>query len=74
MARLLDAVPLWLALLPAVTVGLSPFLPEPHLWEKLRMLSAGELRRGIDIFDLALHGAPWLLLLAKLGRMALRRR
>ena len=74
MARLLDAVPLWLALLPVVTVGLSPFLPEPHLWEKLRMLSAGELRRGIDIFDLALHGAPWLLLLAKLGRMALRRR
>ncbi|MCO8145346.1 RND transporter [Rhodovulum tesquicola] len=73
MARLLDAVPLWLALLLAVTVGLSPFLPEPHLWEKLRMLSAGELRRGIDIFDLALHGAPWLLLLAKLGRMALRR-
>ncbi|GAA0286514.1 RND transporter [Rhodovulum strictum] len=73
MARLLDALPLWLALLLVLTVGLAPFVPEPHVWEKLRMLAAGELRRGIDIFDLGLHAAPWLVALAKLGRMALRR-
>ena len=36
------------------------------------MLVAGDLVRPIDIFDLALHAAPWALLLAKLARMALR--
>jgi len=49
-------------------LGLAPFLPEPHVWEKLRMLATGTLSRPLDIFDLAMHGAPWLLLLAKAGR------
>jgi hypothetical protein len=48
-----------------LTLGLAPFYPQPHLVEKLRMLFAGTLARPIDIFDLALHAAPWLLLLAK---------
>lgn len=48
------------------TLGLAPFLPEPHLWEKLRMLTSGTLTRPMDIFDLVLHGAPWLLLVLKL--------
>ncbi len=52
-------------ILVALTLGLAPFLPEPHLWEKLKLLAAGELRRPIDIFDLLLHGAPFLLLIAK---------
>ncbi len=48
------------------TLGLAPFSPRPHVWEKLTMLASGDLTRPIDIFDLALHGAPWLLLAAKL--------
>ena len=56
-----------------LTLGLAPFVPEPHLLEKLRMLFAGELRRGIDWFDLALHGAPWLLLAAKAVRTVVER-
>lgn len=51
-----------------LTVGLAPYVPEPHIWEKLRMLLAGDLRRGIDIFDLAMHGAPWVLALFKAVR------
>lgn len=51
-------------LLAAATLGLAPFRP-PHVWEKLQMLAAGTLSRPIDIFDLALHGAPWLLLALK---------
>jgi hypothetical protein len=31
------------------------------------MLFHGDLRRPIDWLDLFLHGAPWVLLLAKLG-------
>ncbi|SIO29387.1 hypothetical protein SAMN05444722_1259 [Rhodovulum sp. ES.010] len=73
MARFLDEMPLALAIVLALTLGLAPFTPEPHIWEKLRMLAAGELRRGIDSLDLCLHAAPWALLLAKLGRMAARR-
>ena len=30
------------------------------------MLAAGNLTQPIDILDLALHGAPWLLLALKL--------
>jgi hypothetical protein len=48
-----------------LTLGLAPFLPQPHLLEKLRMLFAGTLARPVDIFDLLLHAAPWLLLAAK---------
>jgi len=47
-----------------LTLGLAPYTP-PHLWEKLVMLSKGELRRPIDWFDLCLHAAPWGLLFLK---------
>jgi hypothetical protein len=52
-------------ILAALLLGLAPFVPEPHLWEKLKMLAAGELVRPIDIFDLLLHGAPVALLITK---------
>lgn len=67
---LLDKLPLSTALIIAATLGLAPFVPEPHVWEKLKMLAAGDLAKPIDIFDLFFHGTPWLLLFAKLGRMA----
>ena len=70
--HLLDQVPLWAAVMLALTLGLAPFVPEPHLVEKLRMLVAGSLVKPLDIFDLVYHAAPWLLLLAKLARMAAR--
>lgn len=70
---LLDRIPLWIAILAALTLGLAPFLPEPHLVEKLRMLARGTLVRPVDVFDLLLHAAPWLLLAAKLTRLLLNR-
>jgi hypothetical protein len=69
----LDRLPLWLLLVLALTLGLAPFVPELHLWEKLKLLAAGQLVRPIDIFDLLLHAVPWLLLLAKLGRLVVTR-
>ena len=66
----LDQVPVSLLGVAALTLGLAPFFPEPHIWEKLKMLAAGQLTRPLDIFDFALHGIPWLLLGAKLVRMA----
>ncbi|MBP8197555.1 MAG: RND transporter [Chromatiaceae bacterium] len=64
----IDRLPLTLFVGAALTLGLAPFVPEPHLWEKLRMLAQGELVRPIDIFDLILHATPWLLLAIKVAR------
>ena len=64
--RLLSALHYSLLIMICLTLGLAPFTPEPHIWEKLKMLAAGELTKPIDIFDLLLHGLPWLLLIAKL--------
>jgi len=70
----IDRQPLTLFVIASLTLGLAPFMPEPHIIEKFRMLSAGELSRPLDIFDLVLHAAPWLLLALKLYRQTLHRR
>ncbi len=57
----------------ALLLGLAPFRPEPHVVEKLRMLFDGTLHRPIDIFDLILHGAPWVVLVLKAIREMKRR-
>jgi hypothetical protein len=64
----LDQIPWSLAIIAALTLGHAPFFTEPHIWEKLKMLVAGDLAKPIDIFDLVLHAAPWLLLLLKVLR------
>lgn len=74
MLNWIDRQPLVLFLIAALTLGLAPFVPEPHLWEKLKMLAAGELVRPLDIFDLLLHAIPWILLAIKLYRSQFARR
>jgi len=73
MGHLLEQISWLLVVVLCATLGLSPYVPEPHIWEKLMMLRAGDPLAAIDWFDLAMHGLPWLLLLAKLGRASLRR-
>ncbi len=67
MLKLIDSITLPIFIVLCLTLGMAPFLPEPHLVEKIRLLSTGELNRMIDIFDLLLHGMPWVLLLMKLA-------
>lgn len=62
----LDKIPLSTFLIIALSLGLAPFIPEPHVWEKLKMLFAGTLHGWVDTGDLLMHGAPWLLLFLKL--------
>lgn len=69
----LDRIPMSVLLPVAVLLALAPFAPEPHLWEKLKMLANGTLSRPIDIFDLLMHGAPLVVLVLKLARMTTRR-
>jgi hypothetical protein len=68
--KLIERIPLWILIIVALALGLAPFSPEPHLWEKLKMLAAGTLSRPIDIVDLLVHGTPVVLLAVKLFSMA----
>lgn len=70
----LDRIPTSLLIVASLFLGLAPFLPEPHIVEKLRMLFRGELGRPIDIFDLAFHLLPLLLLLAQLARKKMQKK
>jgi hypothetical protein len=67
--RWLDKIPLTALVIAAIALGLAPFTPEPHLWQKLKMLANGTLLRPIDIFDLIMHASLPLLLVARLVRM-----
>ena len=73
MLAFLDTIPLNLLILAALTLGLAPFFPEPHIWEKLKMLAGGNLSKPIDIFDLLMHATPFILLALKVLRMAMIR-
>jgi len=66
----LDRLPFSILVVAAIFLGLAPFVPEPHVVEKIRMLLNGTLRRPIDIFDLFFHLAPLILLILKLARKA----
>ena len=68
----LDKLPWGILVIACLTLGLAPFAP-PHIWEKLVMLSRGELKRAIDWFDLSMHGAPWIILIMKALRELLNR-
>ncbi|MFC7435383.1 hypothetical protein ACFQNJ_12795 [Hydrogenophaga bisanensis] len=65
----LDRFPLGWLIAIALWLAVAPIVPEPHLIEKLRMLSQDTLTRPLDIFDLLLHSAPLVLLGIRLWRM-----
>ncbi|MGB5517349.1 MAG: RND transporter [Gammaproteobacteria bacterium] len=73
MFKWIDRLPVKALLVVAVFFALAPFQPEPHLFEKLRMLYHGELTRPIDIFDLFLHSLPLLLLAIRLIRIRINK-
>ena len=66
--RWLDNIPLFVLVALAAWMAIAPITPEPHLIEKLRMLSQGTLAKPLDIFDLCLHTAPLVLLAVRLWR------
>jgi hypothetical protein len=68
--RIIDGLSWPIVIFLCLSLGLSPFFPEPHIWEKLKMLAAGDLVRPLDMFDLLFHALPWMVLGAKvaLGR------
>ena len=73
MFKWIDKLPVKPLFIVAVLFALMPFRPEPHLFEKLRMLSEGALSRPIDIFDLFMHGLPMVLLVIRLVRIQMNK-
>lgn len=72
MFKLIDNIPLTVLLPLAVIILLAPFDPMPHVMEKFIMLKNGTLHRPLDIFDLAFHLLPTLLLIVKYIRFRRR--
>ncbi len=70
----IDEIPMGFLVLASAFFGLMPFTPEPHAWEKIKMLMAGDLVKPLDIFDLVMHGTPVLLLGIKIWRERQRQR
>lgn len=60
-------------IIATVLLGLAPFSPEPHVWEKFKMLLNGTLVKPIDIFDFIFHGAAPALLATKFIRSFLNK-
>ncbi len=66
MKTFLNNIPTPMLFVVALFLGLAPFTPEPHLWQKINMLFDASLTKPIDIFDLFMHGTPLVLLIIKL--------
>jgi len=67
MRKFFIRLPLLPLVIFAFTLGLAPFLPEPHILQKIKLLITGDLVRPIDMADLLLHATPWLLLALKIA-------
>jgi len=67
--QFIDNMPLSLMIIMCLLLGFAPFIPEPHIVEKIRILFQGTLKKPLDIFDLLYHSAPFVLLIIKLIRM-----
>jgi hypothetical protein len=62
-------------LIACATIGLAPFLPEPHIWGKLKWIYGGANgMQAMDWLDTLLHGFPWLLLIIYGVRKVMDRR
>jgi len=60
---------LW-PLLACLTLGLAPFVPEPHLVGKIRWVAGGAVgMQAMDWLDLAMHAAPFVWFLVTAARV-----
>ncbi len=56
---------LWLV--ASLTLGLAPFVPEPHLFGKIQWIIGGAKgMKLLDWFDFVQHGLPFILLIRAL--------
>jgi len=66
--QFIDRLPFSLLIVMTVLMLAAPFVPEPHLVEKMRMLAEGTLTKPLDIFDVFWHLLPAILLTVRVVR------
>jgi hypothetical protein len=49
LAQILNQFSWPIVIILCLTLGLAPFFPEPHIWEKLKMLASGTLSASRSI-------------------------
>ncbi len=61
----MDLINNWkIVLVLCLTIGLAPFVPEPHILGKLKWIMGGAAgMQPMDWFDVLLHGFPFILLI-----------
>jgi len=65
---------LFIALIATLTLGLAPFVPEPHFFGKIKwVLGGANGMKAMDWFDLVMHGAPWVWLAVELIRLLVKK-
>ncbi len=53
-----------LVLIACLTIGLTPYLPEPHIWGKMKWVLGGAKGMTLlDWWDFVMHGTPWVILI-----------
>ncbi|MCO4818508.1 MAG: hypothetical protein KC517_02710 [Bacteroidetes bacterium] len=56
-----------LFLLASLTLGLAPFVPEPHIWGKIKWVLGGANGMSpMDWLDFIMQGSPFVLLVISL--------
>lgn len=68
MLTYLDNMEYPILVIGALLMLAAPFVPMPHIVEKLIMLKDGQLTKPMDIFDLFFHLIPTILLVIKIVR------
>ncbi len=70
--QFIDRIPFPMLIVLALLMLAAPFVPEPHIVQKLKMLSEGTLTRPLDIFDVFWHLLPSIILVIKVARLSRR--
>lgn len=68
MLKIIDNLPFGPVMFLGTVFTLMPFVPEPHLWQKIMMITNGLYMAPIDWFDICVHGGAALLVAFKLTR------
>ncbi len=64
---------IFFAFIASISLGLAPF-NEPHIFGKIKWVRGGAIgMKGMDWFDLFLHGTPWIYLFIVLGIFLFRK-
>ena len=67
--------PLAFAIFLCLTLGLTPYFPEPHVYGKIKWILGGAHgMKYLDWFDFLMHASPWGYLIFIVLKLALKKK